>query len=402
MTATNAFLSDVFGRTPAAGDARCFMAGRAWLFAAWILIPSISCAQNTNARLDAAIRANDVSAVMRLLNAGANPNSLTSSGTPMLILATNFAENTIVEKLLQRGARVEMRSARSLTALHAAAHWGRRDLVKRYLDRRADVTAQDESGATPLHSAAYGMQYDVIDDLIKRGADANAGSKLHGTPLILALRHNARNDRVPAIVALLRNGANPNIADSLGNFPLHLAIQARGGQPSVPAVQVLLDFKASPTATNARGESPIALAAASGNTDLLALFTATDRSKRPKGLQLQYPIGQSLVAGERTLYTIYLPYEVPEDLYIRVKLAGELAGQLRLESPGLVANTLPGWFWMRIPERSKKLSFHVLAPDSLKSEGTIGVSTAVVDQDGQARDATHLQMIIGINDKRSR
>jgi ankyrin repeat protein len=376
------------------------MTNRVWLLAAWLLVSQTACAQDNNGQLAAAVRANDISAVARSLDAGADPNFRTETGTPMLVLATNFADTRIAKQLLEFGARVDLPTSRGRTALHSAANWGRSDLVTLYVDRGANANAADVSGATPLHSAVYGMQYDVIDVLAKRGANVNAPSKLHATPLIAALRLNARNERVPTLVALLRQGADPNAADSQGNSSLHLAIRGPGGVPSIPAIKVLLDFRASATAANSKGETPIALAAASGDPHVLALFTARDHSQQPKGLELKYPIGESLAAGERKLYTIYVPYEAQQGgLYIRLKLAGQLAGQLRLESPGIVANTLPGAYWMRIPEGDKELSFHLFAPDSVKGEGAIGVSTAIVDTDGQATHATHLQMIIGINQK---
>jgi ankyrin repeat protein len=369
--------------------------------AALSIIYGLCGAQAQDDRLDTAIRSNDVAAVVKLLDAGTDPNYRTAKGTPMLVLATNFADVAIAKLLLQRGADVRGRTSYGRTPLHSAAHWGRTDLVDMLLDAGADVNDAINPGKqTPLHSAVYGQQYDVIDHLVSRGANVNAVTSSGETPLLLALLLNNGDDRAGAIVALLRSEANPNLPNRDGIYPLHVAVGGTGRKPSLAAVQALIYHGASLQAPDGKGRTPEAIAKSSGNGPLMVLFAEEALSKKSDGVSVDYPVGEPITAGEKKLYTIYIPYKAQkEGLYVRLKLGGALASAVKVDSPGLVRSGPPNWHWLRIPEGKRELSFYVIAPGKVDKISHLGISTSIVDEEGEPTHASRLQMIIEVKTK---
>lgn len=354
-------------------------------------------AQGAGERLEAAVRAGDQAAVKRELDARANPNHATATGTPMLVLATNMAGAEVANLLVDRGANVRGRTKFGRTALHAAATFGRLDLIERYRKAGADLNDADNPGReAPLHSAVYGQQYEVIDLLAERGAFIDARNSNDNSPLQLAVLLNQNDDRMPAIVALLRNKANPNVANSEGNMPLHMAVGVSGRAPSANAARALLEHGAWPHPANREGRSPQALALESGKPELQDLFLKP-RGAQAKGMSVNYNVGEPIAAGERKVYTLYIPYEAQRGgLHIRLKFGGKEAMAMRVESPGLVRSSRLGWHWLRVPEGGRQLSFLLVAPARVAGASHLGVSTSIVNEDGEPTHASHLQMVIEV------
>ena len=135
----------------------------------------------------------------RLLDVGADANSVDGQGRPPLLVAASLPEgpDELCELLLQKGAQVDGTDAKGATPLHAAVYRGRLGLVRLLLSHGADVNAatrskeelelcgilEDEEGAetltfppqfTPLRLATCAEESEashaILDELVSAGA----------------------------------------------------------------------------------------------------------------------------------------------------------------------------------------------------------------------------------------
>jgi len=122
--------------------------------------------------IGAAMR-NDVQAVKRLLESGADPNEGRFLGAPPVILALMRRNPQMAEAMIAKGA---------------------------------DVFATDGSGATTLMWAAYDETGDpaMVRELLAKGVDPNAKNKSGESALVLAMRRGY----TPIVQALKEAGAS--------------------------------------------------------------------------------------------------------------------------------------------------------------------------------------------------
>jgi ankyrin repeat protein len=153
----------------------------------------------TGAEVAAAIRNEDVSAVRKLLDRGADVNARDAEGNTPLILASFYAGPECVQLLIETGA---------------------------------DVNAANRAGVTPLIRAA--TNYEKTHVLVTAGAQVRVRTALGNTPLILAARR-AGNART--VQFLLDRGADATERNEAGVSPI-LAGAASG---DVETVRLLLD-----------------------------------------------------------------------------------------------------------------------------------------------------------------
>lgn len=123
-----------------------------------------------------AVRAEDLSTVDELLQAGADPNGKDAHGYPPLTVAAGHGDPVIVARLLAAGAD--------------------------------PLLLDTHMGASSLHRAAQGGVVEIAGLLIEHGAFVDQQAPTHGhTPLIDASWHK----RVTMVRFLLGSGANPDI-----------------------------------------------------------------------------------------------------------------------------------------------------------------------------------------------
>ena len=95
-------------------------------------------------------------------------------GDTPLYEAARHGNISAVKKLLKAGADPNKKNARGLTPLHQAAYWGETEIVELLLKAGADPNADNGLGWTPLHSAAISggraLRSREIDLLVKQGA----------------------------------------------------------------------------------------------------------------------------------------------------------------------------------------------------------------------------------------
>lgn len=104
-----------------------------------------------------AVRDNDARRIGQYLAEGGDPNRLSSTGDPLLYVATGSRGGVeVMRELLIGGANTQLTNSTGRTALHNAAGWCHAQMVLDLIDMGADPTAVDNEGKTPLDSVCSG------------------------------------------------------------------------------------------------------------------------------------------------------------------------------------------------------------------------------------------------------
>jgi ankyrin repeat protein len=165
-----------------------------------------------------AVNNDRVATVRELLAKGIDPDSVGSSGEPVLVMAARHNFSAVVEALLAAKANVNAKSTFGDTAIMAAAFGGHLDLVKTLRTRGAGI---DGPGWTPLIYAAAGGHDAIVTYLLGEGADINAASPNGTTALMMA----AREGKGPTATLLLAKGADVNRRNENGVTALAWALR---------------------------------------------------------------------------------------------------------------------------------------------------------------------------------
>jgi len=163
-----------------------------------------------------AVRQRQFHAVPLLLDAGADPNSLTSSGASPLGLCPVTEEGLAGRKvLLSRGANFTPREQ-----LLELIREGKNDAaIARFESDRTMLKAWIPGLGSFLHFAvAFGEGTAVVQCLLKKGVDPNSPDDEGRTPLFLAV------EKPEVAKLLLQHGADVNWRDNYGCTPLHIAV----------------------------------------------------------------------------------------------------------------------------------------------------------------------------------
>ena len=194
--------------------------------------------------LERAVQTGERTAVLKLLDRGADPNAGSGRGTPLfiasankdlatmellvnygalrgtdnaLIIASLWNDATVLQWLLNKG---RFRDEDKFEALISYVRIGWVDLVRMLLHAGTNANGIDnESGNTALTIAIRHYHYDVIACLLAAGADPNIRNRTADTPLHVAV--SWRYDL--AIEALIAANANPDLLDMYGRSCLDLA-----------------------------------------------------------------------------------------------------------------------------------------------------------------------------------
>jgi len=153
-----------------------------------------------------AIRENNLSEVVRLVERGVNINWVTSSGYNALHVAVLYGHEEIAKFLISKGARINYgKYSHGLTPLHSAIERDYSGIALMLIENGADVNrVRHKFGWTPMHQAARvpGME-EVVKALFENGADINPKDNEGKTPLDWAVEFK-NNDMVNF---LSKNGA---------------------------------------------------------------------------------------------------------------------------------------------------------------------------------------------------
>lgn len=256
-----------------------------------------------------------------LLAVGADPNTESDFGVPILCRAAGWGDQGLVWGLIDRGANVRCADDGDDTPLHNAVRHGHLSVVRILVDHGARVNDFSTSSGTPLCVAAGGRDARIVRLLLSRGADTHIRSHNPLTPLCIAistysngeiaeilllrerslkpfpadgsacLGYAARSGSLRMMKALLRKGApvnavrgvDPPICQAVAGRSLAATelLLARGADPnavsqldegrtalydavtigSEPILRLLLDHGANPNIRDNHGEAPLHVAA---------------------------------------------------------------------------------------------------------------------------------------------
>jgi ankyrin repeat protein len=200
-----------------------------------------------------AIWTQDVDAVKRLLDEGADPTATTVSGggrpawqwaivaredravelllakvkkvdrANALLMAANRNDVQLTRALLDREMPIDGRATDGATAVMIAAASGYVETLGLLIERGADVKLQDQHGDTALSAAVRAGSLESVKVLLSLGAEVDHKDNAGRTPLMWA----ARSGRLDVLNALIAAGAAINVIDGGGHTALSAAAQKR-------------------------------------------------------------------------------------------------------------------------------------------------------------------------------
>jgi hypothetical protein len=162
-----------------------------------------------------AVRTDNVSGVVGLLERGFDPNAHDESGQTALSLAVREGSDRVVDVLLKH-PQLDLNSRNSAgeTALMLAALQGRLELSQRLIEQGASIS---QDGWNPLHYAATGPEPKIVALLLQRGAPIDARSPNGTTALMMAARYGSEQSVTLLLAqhadATTRNERGLNAAD---------------------------------------------------------------------------------------------------------------------------------------------------------------------------------------------
>ena len=192
---------------------------------------------DTSAQLIAAIKGSELSTVLKLLQAGVDPNT-DYDGDSALCSAVRSNSRPIVEALLEHKADVNQEDDGG-SPLAVAAVGGNAEMVKLLLARGADPRKVDDDGHSALFVAAFGVVFKSAPDWLRKsflsGDDEDQVVAMIG------------NEHMAIVSLLVAAGADTNSqGGDCGLTPLMIA--AIGG--NVELTRILLAHHADPNLKN--------------------------------------------------------------------------------------------------------------------------------------------------------
>jgi ankyrin repeat protein len=166
-----------------------------------------------------AVQFDDVKTVRALLQRGFDPNTVSPTGVPGLMIAVREPSLKVAQLLASwPKVKTEVRNDKDESVLMLAALKGYLPLVKQLVENDADV---NKPGWTPLHYAASTGQLSVIEFLLENSAYIDAESPNGSTPLMLAAMYGSPE----AVKVLIQAGADLNTKNQLGLTALDFAVR---------------------------------------------------------------------------------------------------------------------------------------------------------------------------------
>lgn len=160
----------------------------------------------------------DLDAVKRLVEAGADINTVRSD-MPSLLLAANGQHWEICKFLIDRQVNLNCENLHGWSPLHIFAQQGHEELCRRACEEAAYVNRRDRRGQTPLYVAAVANQLETVKLLLSQGADPRNLTRERDTCMHAA----ARNGNAEMCQALSAAGALAHAENDAGETPITLA-----------------------------------------------------------------------------------------------------------------------------------------------------------------------------------
>ncbi|WP_328772342.1 ankyrin repeat domain-containing protein [Streptomyces sp. NBC_00286] len=181
------------------------------------------------AGLFTAVYEDDEDAVVRMLRAGASPESVDEDGQTVLYLATMITDGPgVVRLLLAAGAEPDRLSSGTDSPLCGAACGGHTEVVRALLAAGARPDLVEEFGFTAMAWAVQRGHAPVVAELLARGADPNRLGP-NGEPSLVTA---ARRGSLGCVRALLEHGARARaeaLTEARRWLSLDVAAELRAG-----------------------------------------------------------------------------------------------------------------------------------------------------------------------------
>lgn len=125
-----------------------------------------------------AAEADDMQAVEKALDNGADVSARNDDGRTALILAARNASPEVVQALIEAGADVNAgTTASKKTAVMGAARKGHTEIVRILTEAGADVDSRDQNGRTALMVASKQGYHEIMTLLIDNGATVDTNDR---------------------------------------------------------------------------------------------------------------------------------------------------------------------------------------------------------------------------------
>ncbi len=167
----------------------------------------LQAASNVSAVADAA-RADDLTAVRKLIKEHADVNTPANDGSSALLWAAFRSDVEMTKALLAAGAAVDVANHYGVTPLLQASRNGDVESIRALLDAGAEPTRWHAEGETPLMAAARTGSVDAVQLLLARGSFVNASDPYQEET---ALMWASAEGHLEAVKTLLAAGADPNL-----------------------------------------------------------------------------------------------------------------------------------------------------------------------------------------------
>jgi len=229
-----------------------------------------------------AVRANDASAVVRSLEAGADVHARDADSSMALHWAVRQDNLEIVNLLLEAGADPNAATRYNITPIALAAANGDAAMIGRLLDAGVDANSASHEGQTALMSAALNGRVDAVELLLEHGAEVNAVEPFRGQT---ALMWAAGRGNADVVEALIEAGAVIDAKSAGGFTPLLFAVLNN----RIATAGVLLEAGANVDDTAPDGTSVLNMAAVNAYYDLASLlldYGADPNAPDPRGSTL--------------------------------------------------------------------------------------------------------------------
>lgn len=257
---------------------------RAPLAAALLAAASFASIEAPAAPLADAVRDEDRSTALALLDAGADPNAASADGTAALHWAVANGDRELVARLLAAGADPNVTNRYGSTPMAEAAASADADLIAALLEAGADPDAENADGQTALMLVARTSNVDAARRLLEHGANVNAREWLHGQT---ALMWAAAQRRPEMVALLLEHGAEVDARSRIHGWERQVSGEPRaqyrpsGGltpllfavrENCIDCVRLLLDAGADIDLPDPDGITPLIMAVANMRFDIAAFL----------------------------------------------------------------------------------------------------------------------------------